>query len=397
MLRVHDAAQSLSTPMSTGLHNSGKHHPGSLEHAIEDSLDLCAEIVANTRDAVEVLNDLLNYDKIEVGGLALDLTYVAIEAMVDTVVKPFKGAARKKDVVIVTDFTRFHAFPQHTTASQAADRVTALRVVGDKVRLEQVLRNLLSNALKFTSPLGKVTVTLRWVESGLEHHLMPPQLRKHLVWPAAEQAAAKMATRVHPHDNMSFLSSASGATERVMPSGAAVSDLYAPAAAVGSVLVDEPSAVLHTAMTEDDGNVLPSKTASTVVVSRASTVRPAAAMRALCDEPTHCARCGSLVLEVADDGAGLTAEQLQQIFLEGVQFNVSELQAGQGGGLGLYIAKGKRLRGQLSFDPPLPDLCILCRSPQYRHNQAARWSADSRVRGSRQGQHLRRGAAGIPL
>jgi hypothetical protein len=42
---------------------------------------------------------------------------------------------------------------------------------------------------------------------------------------------------------------------------------------------------------------------------------------------------------VTDTGAGLSEDQLGQIF-DGVQSNVNLLQAGQGSGLGLYIAKG---------------------------------------------------------
>jgi CheY-like chemotaxis protein len=51
-------------------------------------------------------------------------------------------------------------------------------------------------------------------------------------------------------------------------------------------------------------------------------------------------RNGVLQVEVTDTGAGMTAEQVDKVFGEGVQFNVNELQAGQGSGLGLYIAKG---------------------------------------------------------
>lgn len=36
----------------------------------------------------------------------------------------------------------------------------------------------------------------------------------------------------------------------------------------------------------------------------------------------------------------MTNDQLQELFQEGVQFNVNVLQAGQGSGLGLYISKG---------------------------------------------------------
>jgi CheY-like chemotaxis protein len=51
-------------------------------------------------------------------------------------------------------------------------------------------------------------------------------------------------------------------------------------------------------------------------------------------------RSGVLQVDVTDTGAGMTAEQVAKVFGEGVQFNVNELQAGQGSGLGLYIAKG---------------------------------------------------------
>jgi CheY-like chemotaxis protein len=42
---------------------------------------------------------------------------------------------------------------------------------------------------------------------------------------------------------------------------------------------------------------------------------------------------------VTDTGPGLTEEQQQNLFGEGVQFNPNELQAGQGSGLGLWISK----------------------------------------------------------
>lgn len=49
---------------------------------------------------------------------------------------------------------------------------------------------------------------------------------------------------------------------------------------------------------------------------------------------------GFLEVSVTDTGAGMTKKQLSQVFGEGVQFDVNKLQAGQGSGLGLHIAKG---------------------------------------------------------
>jgi CheY-like chemotaxis protein len=48
---------------------------------------------------------------------------------------------------------------------------------------------------------------------------------------------------------------------------------------------------------------------------------------------------GYITLTVTDTGPGLTLEQQQSLFREGVQFNPNELQAGQGSGLGLWISK----------------------------------------------------------
>jgi CheY-like chemotaxis protein len=51
-------------------------------------------------------------------------------------------------------------------------------------------------------------------------------------------------------------------------------------------------------------------------------------------------KAGYLVVNVEDYGAGMTPEQLAKVFGEGTQFNVNKLQAGNGSGLGLFIAKG---------------------------------------------------------
>lgn len=51
-------------------------------------------------------------------------------------------------------------------------------------------------------------------------------------------------------------------------------------------------------------------------------------------------RSGRVRIDVKDSGIGMTGEQLEKLFGQGVQFNVNELQAGKGSGLGLWITKG---------------------------------------------------------
>jgi CheY-like chemotaxis protein len=107
--------------------------------------------------------------------------------------------------------------------------------VGDDVRLSQVIRNLISNALKFTPPDGTIEVTASHVKNGL---------------PKAQP-----------------------------------------------LIVEGEMACTHP-------------------------------------------RAGSFRLSVKDSGVGLSEEQLQLLFTEGVQFDANKLQHGGGSGLGLCIAKG---------------------------------------------------------
>lgn len=51
-------------------------------------------------------------------------------------------------------------------------------------------------------------------------------------------------------------------------------------------------------------------------------------------------KTGSIRICVKDSGYGISADDLQKLFKEGLQFRANQLQAGGGSGLGLWIAKG---------------------------------------------------------
>ena len=55
-------------------------------------------------------------------------------------------------------------------------------------------------------------------------------------------------------------------------------------------------------------------------------------------------RQGIVHIQVIDSGVGLSENQLQSLFQDGTQFDVNELQAGQGSGLGLFISKGMAIQ-----------------------------------------------------
>mmetsp|Transcript_3126 Transcript_3126/g.7827 ORF Transcript_3126/g.7827 Transcript_3126/m.7827 type:complete len:910 (+) Transcript_3126:253-2982(+) len=58
------------------------------------------------------------------------------------------------------------------------------------------------------------------------------------------------------------------------------------------------------------------------------------------DEPISLCQRSVLVIDVVDQGVGMTREQVKTVFVDGTQFNANQFQAGGGSGLGLSIARG---------------------------------------------------------
>ncbi|MCD8483160.1 MAG: ATP-binding protein [Verrucomicrobia bacterium] len=83
---------------------------------------------------LSLLNDILDFSKIEAGELKLDLDRVEIRPLVVSVLQGFKAQAQRKGILL---------------KSCIADSVPRF-VEGDSLRLQQVLNNLIGNALRFT-------------------------------------------------------------------------------------------------------------------------------------------------------------------------------------------------------------------------------------------------------
>jgi len=125
-----------------------------------------------------MINDVLDLSRIESGGMMLAPETVALSALVQEAMALVATAARDAQVELVVE-------------PPAADAVRGDRALADHLRLRQVLVNLMSNAVKYNHPQGRVTV--RWgatpegdsvqlevVDTG---HGLTPQQRAHLFEP----------------------------------------------------------------------------------------------------------------------------------------------------------------------------------------------------------------------
>jgi hypothetical protein len=121
----------------------------SLRQTMGEWLVLLADLVATNETAVDVLTDLLNYDSIEVGTLRLDLACIPLWTMVKHSCSVFRAPALQRSI-------RLNFFCTDSVSLQKC------AFIGDRSRVSQIIRNLLSNALKFTPDEGCVTVTRKF-------------------------------------------------------------------------------------------------------------------------------------------------------------------------------------------------------------------------------------------
>ena len=237
---------------------------------VEHWFELANEISANAQASVDVLDDFLNYDKIATGEMRFEYTIIPIYNLIQDTVAEFKLPMTNKQITLhkalptadeKSSQSRSSFFFSDDTMRKSNMRRTVeaglkgngceseslekQKMVGDSVRTTQVIRNLISNAIKFSREGGDIFITTEFFKCS------PEKKRRR------------------------------GAVQRT---------------------------------------------------------RKTFEMKS--KEVITCEKTGEIVFTIKDTGAGLSSTQLKNLFGAGVQFDVNELQAGKGSGLGLYIAKG---------------------------------------------------------
>ena len=132
----------IRTPMNGIL---GMTHLASISTQDAKVLQYLQKINASADLLLRVINDILDFSKIEAGKLELENSPLQIEEAVKNSVELFAAQARKKHLELTVLFTNREMLAQN------------IEVLGDRLRIEQVLNNLISNAIKFTE-IGFVEV-----------------------------------------------------------------------------------------------------------------------------------------------------------------------------------------------------------------------------------------------
>lgn len=110
----------------------------------KEQKDYARTIQDSCEAMLALLNDILDFEKIETGRMELEIVDFDLYRLINDILTLMSGHANQKRIFLKTDI----------------DPATPRFMRGDPVRLRQILLNLTSNAIKFTDE-GSVTLTVR--------------------------------------------------------------------------------------------------------------------------------------------------------------------------------------------------------------------------------------------
>jgi len=115
----------------------------------EKQVEFAKTIHASGSDLLELINEILDLSKIESGMMDVDAVAVPLGDVQEYVDRTFREVANSKGLQLKVDL----------------DPRTLSSIITDQKRVQQVLKNLISNAIKFTES-GAVTLTIEPATSG---------------------------------------------------------------------------------------------------------------------------------------------------------------------------------------------------------------------------------------
>jgi len=243
-------------------------------HCHPEILQDLADIEHASCAATSIVDDLLNFEKLEANSFQVERRYEPAASMLTEITTRCHTLAQQKNI-------KFEIQNQ-LCCSDSGD---TLFMLVDVIKMEQVIRNLIVNSIKFTPKGGSIIVSFRHETSSVL-----PRAGALSALPSSERFFERCPIF------MALLKKIKGWWLNKQK-------IYA----------------------ESEGNIIIKDSSS----------------QATNDKKTVKAYClfGTVCIDITDTGVGLSPSQLKDMFGKFVQFNANHLQGGGGSGLGLWICK----------------------------------------------------------
>ncbi|MFT4257137.1 MAG: ATP-binding protein [Pseudoxanthomonas sp.] len=125
-----------------------------------DQRDMLATATASSRQLLRIVDDILDYSRLEANKLVLETTVFNLRELLDGVLLLMRRSAESKGLKVELQL----------------DPAVRLSVRGDPLRLRQVLGNLVGNAIKFTQR-GRIVMAVRRQGETASQHLLRFEVR----------------------------------------------------------------------------------------------------------------------------------------------------------------------------------------------------------------------------
>lgn len=116
-------------------------------HDTSLSLQLTEKVIKNSKQLLRLINDILEISRYEAGKMELNLELIDVRSLFQMVIDALKFSAEQKNLEIILN----------------CDRAPEL-VMSDRLRLQQIITNLVSNAIRYTES-GTVNIICQTEES----------------------------------------------------------------------------------------------------------------------------------------------------------------------------------------------------------------------------------------
>jgi signal transduction histidine kinase/DNA-binding response OmpR family regulator/HAMP domain-containing protein len=141
----------LRTPLNSIIVLSQLLNDNKKEHLDKKELEFVKTIHSSGIDLLDLINDILDLSKVESGKLELNLEQLYLEDLVNMTKNLFDPVIRKKGLKFITKIDK--GLPEY--------------IITDVQRVQQILKNLISNAIKFTAA-GSITLHIHKPKEGTE-------------------------------------------------------------------------------------------------------------------------------------------------------------------------------------------------------------------------------------
>ncbi|MES2279734.1 MAG: PAS domain S-box protein [Bacteroidota bacterium] len=122
------------------------------ENPRPDQLTYLNNLKFSGENLLGIIDDILDYNKIEAGKLELNKVQLNINSLIANIKQTFQARAMEKKLDLIAE----------------VDQLIPNNLVGDPIRISQILNNLLSNAIKFTHK-GAITLLVREENRDSKH------------------------------------------------------------------------------------------------------------------------------------------------------------------------------------------------------------------------------------